>query len=101
MVDTCKVRIIRAQGHGPNSIFPHEQAFCEVWLGKDVFNKATTQHASSTGPLVWDEVLNLKSEATAEETTLLTLSIKGVLQGHQGVDEIGTGSCAINKVRST
>ena len=93
----CKVRVLTAQGHGPNSIFPHEQAWCELWLGDDQSSKKPTQAAHPKAPLMWNQVCELMSPRP-EETQTLTVQLKGKLPAHEGVDEIGTGTCQVNLV---
>jgi hypothetical protein len=87
------VHVVTAKGHGPNSLFPHEVAWLELWSTQNANHKIETskRRAVSSKPL-WDENIELEiGESDAE----IVMRMRGKLPSHTAVDEIGSGSYKI------
>jgi hypothetical protein len=84
------VHVLTARGHGPNSLFPHEVAWLELWSSKNADHKIETsqQLPSGAGPL-WDENIDLE---IAEDEKEIVISMKGKIPSREGIDIIGSGT---------
>lgn len=92
------IRVLNAKGHGPNALFPHEQAWCELWVEGEVFHEHCTERYPSKGEVCFNESFEFLVQGDA---LVLHLGLRGRLSSpqHQGVDVIGTGVCRIDMVR--
>ena len=53
------VHVLTARGHGPNSLLPHEEAWCEVWIGTNESKKVETRSSAPSKAPLWDEAFEL------------------------------------------
>lgn len=96
MPSKASVRVVSARGHGPNALFPHEVAWVEVWTeggGRGATSRRPPGHAA----LQWNETVGVAGEPGQP----LHLRVRGSMAGHEGVDEIGAGVCALTGGRAT
>jgi hypothetical protein len=91
----ARVHIVTARGHGPNSMFPHEVAWVELWSANNPSHKIETSErpATSSKPM-WNEKLELEIGAKDKE---IVLKMRGKLPSHHAIDEIGSGTYQIQK----
>ena len=93
------VHVLTARGHGPNSLLPHEEAWCEVWIGTNESKKVETRSSAPSKAPLWDEAFELDlGSAGGGKGAVVGVRVRGRLAGHAGIDDIGVGSCAINEV---
>lgn len=105
------VRVLKAQGHGVHGMFPHEEAWVEVWVASDTgtttSNMIETQKRKGH-PLVWNEEYELDiglgqaghghGQGQGQGHVAVHVKLRGKMAGHEGMDDIGEGVCVIEKV---
>ncbi|KAL4542928.1 hypothetical protein Ndes2526B_g03612 [Nannochloris sp. 'desiccata'] len=94
----ARVHVITARGHGPNSLFPHEVAWLELWSVKNANHKIETSKrpAVASKPL-WDEIIELEIGKDEKE---IVMKMRGKLPSHDAVDEIGSGTYHIENIET-
>jgi len=86
----ARVHVVTAKGHGPNSLFPHEVAWLELWTEKNANHKIETskRRAVASEPL-WNESIELN---IGNDEKAIVMEMRGKLPSHDAVDEIGSGT---------
>jgi hypothetical protein len=90
MPTKASVRVVSARGHGPNALFPHEMAWVEVWTEGGGHAETSRRPPGRAAP-EWNETVQVSGEPGLP----LHLKMRGCMAGHEGVDEIGAGECAL------
>ena len=87
-------RVLTARGHGPNSLFPHEETWCELWANNEAEKIETKRQRAVSDRPIWDEVCKLplnNGTPGIPSTTEIHVRMRGKLPGRDGIDEIGFG----------
>lgn len=87
------ITVKTARGHGPNGTMPHERLWCEVSIGGAAAE--TAQKAYTDAKPIWDEKLQLPSEAFGG---IVDVKVLGSMPGHEHIDTVGAGSFHIKEV---
>lgn len=93
------VRVLTARGHGPNSLFPHEESWCELWVNNESTKVETSKQRAVQDRPMWDEVCELPlghGAAANTEATEIHIRMRGKLPSRDGIDEIGFGVCCFD-----
>jgi hypothetical protein len=99
------VRVLKARGHGVHGLFPHEEAWVEVWVASDTTTSNTVETQKRKGhPLVWNEEYELDiavgqaEHGQGQGQAAVHVKFRGKMAGHEAIDDIGEGVCGIEEV---